>query len=165
MHALYPIRGDPPTWGHADIVRRAAGFCSQLTWAVAADPIKPCCCPPETRLAMVEIYLRQLALPNVSAALFHGTTVRYAQRIGAQLIVRGLRHSEDFRVEQQLAFGNHTIAPELETLWLCSRPEHAFVSASLVRELVLLGEDATHFAPPEVTDRLRDCLQEKPSAS
>lgn len=155
LHALYPISGNPPTWGHADIMARAVRMFGQLTWALAFNPAKVYDCPVEARLEMMRDYVRHLNLDGVTVDAYEGATVRYAERIGAQVIVKGLRNAADMQVEMEQAFGNRGMNPEIETALLFTQPRYGAISSSLIRELAGLGENIDEYVLPAVAEKLR----------
>nr|NIP72329.1 pantetheine-phosphate adenylyltransferase [Gammaproteobacteria bacterium]NIR97371.1 pantetheine-phosphate adenylyltransferase [Gammaproteobacteria bacterium]NIT63028.1 pantetheine-phosphate adenylyltransferase [Gammaproteobacteria bacterium]NIV21158.1 pantetheine-phosphate adenylyltransferase [Gammaproteobacteria bacterium]NIY31608.1 pantetheine-phosphate adenylyltransferase [Gammaproteobacteria bacterium] len=158
MHALYPISGNPPTWGHADVMARAARVFERLTWALAINPTKPYECPQDVRLEMMRDYVRHLGLENVTVAAYQGATVRFAEQIGAGVIIKGLRNQMDLQAEMEQAFGNRGINDRIETLVLFTQPRNGAISSSLIRELALLGEDIDDYVLPSVAQRLREYL-------
>ena len=157
-HALYPISGNPPTWGHADVMARAARVFARVTWALAVNPSKHYDCPEAVRLEMMRDYVRHLGLNNVTVSAYQGATVRYAERIDAGVIVKGLRNQLDLQAEMEQAFGNRGINEAVETLVLFTKPGYAAISSSLIRELALLGEDIDAYVLPSVARRLREHL-------
>jgi pantetheine-phosphate adenylyltransferase len=162
MHALYPISGNPPTWGHADVLARAARIFERITWALAFNPKKSYEVPLEVRLEMMNDYVRHLALTNVTVDAYEGATARYAQRVGAGVIVKGLRNTMDLQAEMEQAFGNHGMTPDIETVILLTRPRNAMISSSLIRELAMLDEDIDAYVLPSVARRLKAHLARKP---
>jgi len=161
-HAIYPISGNPPTWGHADVMARAARVFRQVTWALAINPAKRYDTPEAVRLEMMGEYVRHLGLSNVKVDAFRGATVRYAERIGAGVIVKGLRNAADLQAEMEQAFGNRGINDTIETLVLFTQPRYGAISSSLIRELALLGENIDAYVLPEVARRLREHLPKQP---
>jgi pantetheine-phosphate adenylyltransferase len=157
-HAVYPISGNPPTWGHADVMARAARVFRQVTWALAINPKKLYDTPEAVRLEMMGDYVRHLGLENVTVAAYRGATVRYAERIGAGVIIKGLRNANDLQAELEQAFGNRGINSGIETLVLFTQPRYGAISSSLIRELALLGEDIDEYVLPSVARRLREHL-------
>ena len=154
-HGLYPISGNPPTWGHADVMARAAGILRQVTWALAVNPRKQYETPQDVRLEMMRDYVRHLGLRNVTVAAYEGATVRYAERIGAGLILKGLRNQADMQAEMEQAFGNRGMNAHIETLVMFTQPRYSIISSSLIRELALLGENIDEYVLPSVAERLR----------
>ncbi|HKI98547.1 MAG TPA: pantetheine-phosphate adenylyltransferase [bacterium] len=157
-HALYPISGNPPTWGHADVMERAARVFDKVTWALAVNPKKRYDTPQAVRLEMMRDYVRYLKLGNVTVEAYEGATARYAERIGAGVIVKGLRNVMDLQAEMEQAFGNRGINEQIETLVLFTQPRLGAISSSLIRELAVLGEDIDDYVLPEVVRRLREHL-------
>jgi len=161
IHALYPISGNPPTLGHADILRRAARVFGHVTWALAVNPDKIYRVSLEVRQEMMTDYIRHLDLKNVSVEQYEGATVRFAEKIGATVIVKGLRDAHDLRAEMEQSFGNRGINPGVETMLMMADPGLSRISSSLIRELALLGEDIDEYVLPGVAERLRRALATK----
>jgi len=154
-HGIYPISGNPPTWGHADVMARAARVFRHVTWALAVNPRKSYDTPREVRLEMMGDYVRHLGLNNVTVSAYEGATVRYAEQIGAGVIIKGLRNAVDLQAEMEQAFGNRGMNDRIETLVLFTQPRYGAISSSLIRELALLGEDIDAYVLPSVAERLR----------
>ena len=154
--ALCPGSFDPITVGHEDIIRRSLRFADRVVVAVAyrATHVKRGLFPVEERLEMVrEVFADE---PRVEAASFQGLLVDFARERGASLVVRGLRAVVDFEYEFQMALMNRELSPEMETVFLATDADKAFVSASLVREIASLGGDVAKFVSPPVLRRLRE---------
>ncbi len=150
MHniAVYPGTFDPLTNGHTDLVTRAARLFDEVVVAVARDTAKRPVCDIDQR---VELARRVLAeMPNVRVEPFSGLLVEFCRSIGANLVIRGLRAVSDFEYEFQLAGMNRRLAPEIETIFLTPAEQYAFISSTLVREIVALGGDVSEFVHPEV---------------
>lgn len=148
-HALYPGSFDVLTYGHLDILRRAARSFGRVTVAVAANPAKRTpLFTPEERLEM----LRESAAewPNVEARMFLGLTADFAGTIGAHVILRGLRAVSDFEFEFQMAMMNNQLSPDVTTVFMAPAPQYSFVSSSLVKEIARFGGDISSFVPPVV---------------
>lgn len=159
MHALYPISGNPPTWGHADVMARAAHVFDELTWALAFNPKKKYDTPIGVRMEMMDDYVRHLKLNNVTVDSYEGGTVRYAEKIGAGVIIKGLRNQNDFQAEFEQAFGNKGVNGHIETMLLFTQPRNGAISSSLIRELALLGENVDEYVLPSVAQKLMANLQ------
>ncbi len=101
--------------------------------------------------------LRQVAshVPNVRVDSFDGLLIHFCERIGARVIVRGLRAATDFEYELQIAHANADLAPEVDTVFLPTRTNYGFISASLVREIASHGGDVGRYAPPTVCAALK----------
>lgn len=147
--AIYPGTFDPLTFGHIDLAHRALRLFDQLIVAIATDTDKQPTFTVEERIKMA-----QLAFANESDKIeissFDGLLVDFAQNMGAQAIIRGLRAVSDFEYEFQLASMNRELAPDLESIFLTPGKEYAFVSSSLVKEVAVLGGDVSHFVPREI---------------
>jgi pantetheine-phosphate adenylyltransferase len=156
--AIYPATFDPITNGHVDIAARAAGIFDRLIVAVYARPLKSLLFSTEERLAMTREALAHL--PNVTVESYDGLTVEFARKVGAQVIVRGLRVLSDFEWEFQLALTNRQLAPDVDTVCLMTSQEYSFLSSSVVKEVAMLGGNLEGMVPPHVIPRLRRRLQE-----
>lgn len=151
--AIYAGSFDPPTNGHLDLARRASMLFPRVVVALGQHPIRSPLFTVDERL---ELLRRVCApIPNVEVALFDGLLVDYARRIGARIIVRGLRAATDFEYELQIAHANADLAPDVDTVFLPTRTNYGFISASLVREIASHGGDVSRYAPPEVCEALR----------
>lgn len=148
-HALYPGTFDVVTFGHLDIVRRAARMFDRVTIAIADNPTKrETLFSTADRVAMLRECAREW--PNVYVEVFPGLTVDFARKIGAAAILRGLRAVSDFEFEFQMAMANDNLAPEITTMFMAPSPQFSFVSSSLVKEIARYGGDISHFVPPHV---------------
>lgn len=151
--AIYAGSFDPPTNGHLDLARRASMLFPRVVVALGQHPSRSALFTVDERL---ELLRRVCApIPNVEVALFDGLLVDYARRIGARIIVRGLRAATDFEYELQIAHANADLAPDVDTVFLPTRTNYGFISASLVREIASHGGDVSRYAPPEVCEALR----------
>ena len=161
FHVLYPISGNPPTWGHADVMERAARCFEQVTWAIAVNPAKSYLFSQEERLEMMAEYVRHFQLANVKLATYKGATVRFAEQIGARMILKGLRNASDLQAEMEQALGNRGINDSIETVALFTSPRFSVISSTLIRELALLGEDISPYVHPGVARRIEEILGRK----
>jgi pantetheine-phosphate adenylyltransferase len=155
--ALYPGTFDPIHYGHIDIARRAAGIFDQVVVAVYDRPLKNLLFSTEERLRMVQQALQDI--PNITITSYSGLTVEFARRIGAKVIVRGLRVTYDFELEYQMAMTNKKLAPALETVCLMTEQAHAFLSSSIVKEVAAAGGCVEQMVPPHVRDALVEKLR------
>ncbi len=161
VHALYPISGDPPTRAHMDILQRASRLYSKLTWGLGINLLKTSFLPSELRLSMMEDCLKELNISGVEIVHYRGPTSHFARKIGATVLIRGLRNHADLENEMQLAYGNRLLSPNLETVLLFSRPEYSHVSSNLTRELALLQAPLDDLIPKKAAERMRDYLNQK----
>ena len=108
----------------------------------------------DERKEMLEIVTREI--PNVTVMTFGGLTVNFARKLGASIIIRGLRAVTDFESEMQIAQTNHCIEPEIDTMFFTTSLEYAFLSSSIVKEVAYYGSDVSKFVPDEVVKRLKE---------
>jgi pantetheine-phosphate adenylyltransferase len=151
--AVYPGTFDPLTLGHVDVVHRAARLFDRLILAVAVGARTDTLFSIKERMAMA----RSLAatMPNVEAVEFNGLLVDYVRKIGARVIIRGLRAFSDFEYEFQMALTNRKMAPDVEVLFMMPRESYSYISSSVVREIAALGGDTSKFVPPFVHTALK----------
>ncbi len=154
--AIYPGTFDPLTHGHSDVARRAARIFERVVFAVAKDTHKNTVFSFAQRVEMAEQVLRDT--PSVEVIGFQGLLAEFARERGARVILRGLRAVTDFEYEVQMASMNRVLAPELESVFLTPSEEYAFVSSSLVKEIVALGGDVSKFVDQRVAQALRTAL-------
>ncbi|HTV52381.1 MAG TPA: pantetheine-phosphate adenylyltransferase [Steroidobacteraceae bacterium] len=152
-NAMYPGTFDPITNGHADLVRRAATIFDRVVVAIAANASKAPLFSLELRVDMARRVL--VDLPNVEVLGYAELTVEFARRQGLGVIIRGLRAVSDFEFEFQLANMNRHLSLEVETVFLTPQERFSFISASLVREIAVLGGDVREFVHPLVEAELR----------
>lgn len=155
--AVYPGTFDPVTNGHIDIAIRAAAIFDHLIVAVYARPLKNLLFSTAERLQMLEEALKHI--PNISVDSYDILTVEYVRQQGAQFIVRGLRLLSDFEREFQMALTNRERAPNIDTVCLITSLEHSFLSASLVKEIAMLGGDVRGMVPAHVAHALAKKLE------
>lgn len=155
--AVYPGSFDPVTFGHLDIIARASRLFDVLYVAVLKNPGKRPLFSAEERLAMLEEACRPF--PNVRCEAFSGLVVQYAASRGAAALVRGLRAVSDFEYEFVLATMNRHLNGQIDTVFIMTSSEYAFVSSSLIKEVAQFGGDVGRWVPPGVAQRLRARLQ------
>jgi len=150
--AVYPGSFDPLTKGHEDLIRRSLEFVDQLIVAVAVNASKQPLFSLEERVALI----RQ-AVPDkrVEVQSFEGLLAEFAKRVGASVIVRGLRAVSDFEYEFQMALMNRNLAPEIETVFLVPAFDLTYLSSSLVREVARFGGDVAQLVHPAVQQALK----------
>ncbi|MBI4083549.1 MAG: pantetheine-phosphate adenylyltransferase [Candidatus Lambdaproteobacteria bacterium] len=165
LHVLYPISGNPPTWGHADVLERAARIFGKVTWALAVNPNKTYLFSEADRLAMMQMYVSHYGLSNVTLGTYQGATVRFAERIGAQLILKGLRNATDLQAEMEQAMGNRGMNATIDTISMFTSPRYSMINSSLIRELALLGERIDDYVHPAVAARVQEVLSRGGAAS
>ena len=151
--AIYPGTFDPITLGHEDLARRASRLFKRVILAVADSRAKKPFFTLDERVEMAREVLKDL--PNVEVTGFSGLLMNFVQAQGARVVVRGLRAVSDFEYEFQLAGMNRGMYPDVETVFLTPGEQFMFISATIVREISVLGGDTSKFVPPFVGERLR----------
>ena len=148
--AVYPGSFDPVTYGHLDVIGRAAGIFERVVVGVLANPRKAPLLTTAERVAILRAAIDESLGPDaarVGVTAFDGLTVDFAGASGARFIVRGLRAVSDFESEMQMAHTNRKLAPAVDTVFLMTSLEHAYLSSTLVREIALLGGDVAAMVP------------------
>lgn len=155
---VYPGTFDPPTRGHRDIIERALVLVDRLVIGVGVNTSKTPLFSLEERVAMVQADVATLSAGKVTVKPFRGLVVRFAEEMGARVIVRGLRGIRDFDYEAQMAAANSRMSPGIETMFLFADPRTQAISGTLVREIARLGGDVTPFVSPAVAAKLAQKL-------
>ncbi len=155
--ALYPGSFDPITNGHLDVLERASAMFDKVVIAVLKHPEKKSFLTIEKRVELIEQATKHME--NVQVDSFDGLTVEYARSIGAKFLIRGLRTITDFEYEVQLCQTNQVIAPDIDTVFLSTKPQHNFISSSIVRELSNHKTDISKFVPKNVVEYLQDDIR------
>lgn len=150
--AIYPGSFDPPTKGHEDLIRRSLALADRVVVAVATNSSKQPLFPVEERLALLQAAIGDE--PRVAFESFDGLLVEFARKVGAGMVVRGLRAVSDFEYEFQMALMNRRLHPTLETVFLVPALDLTYLSSSLVREVARLGGDVSGLVHPVVADAL-----------
>ena len=150
--AVYPGSFDPITKGHEDLIRRSLAFVDRVVVAVAVNVAKQPLFTLEERVGLIRETVR---LPGVDVQSFEGLLVEFARRIGASVIVRGLRAVSDFEYEFQMALMNRNLDPKLETVFLVPAFDLTYLSSSLVREVARFGGDVSQLVHPAVQQALK----------
>jgi pantetheine-phosphate adenylyltransferase len=149
--AIFPGSFDPFTLGHADLVRRALKLVDRLHIVVFVHPDKPGWLAPEARADAIRAWVaEQPESGQIAVDISRDLLARYCARQGIPIVVRGIRSAEDFSYEVAMAETNRRLWPGLETLYLATRPELAYVSASRVRELWRYGAPLDGMVPAAV---------------
>jgi len=146
--AIYPGSFDPVTYGHLDIINRAAHIFDHLVVAILSNRAKQPLFTVEERIGMLNAITAEL--PNVETMFFTGLLVDFAKACNCQVIVRGLRAITDFEYELQMSQTNHILSPELDTVFFTTDLKYSYLSSSTVREVAMFGGDVSAFVPPLV---------------
>lgn len=152
--AVYPGSFDPVTFGHLDIIRRAAKIFDKLVVAVLNNTSKNPLFTVEERTDLLRQVTRDL--PNVEIDGFRDLLVNYVKQKNAQLVVRGLRAVTDFEWELQMASTNRKLNEEVETFFMATSPEYSYLSSSIVKEIAKFHGPVGDLVPSEVEKALRD---------
>ena len=147
---LYPGTFDPLTLGHADIIRRGAKLVDTLIIGVTTNPSKDPMFTPDERLAMVRAEVERQGLGNVEVKSFDALLMKFAEKEGADLIIRGLRAVADFEYEYQMAGMNQQLNADIEIVFLMADVALQPIASKLVKEIALFGGDISPFVSPEV---------------
>jgi len=155
--AFYAGSFDPPTNGHADIIRRGLRLVDHLVVAIGIHPGKMPLFTVEARRAMLEAITAPFIIPGktITITTFDGLTVEAARSHDATILLRGLRDGTDFDYEMQLAGMNCTMDDKIETVFLPSSPITRPITATLVRQIAAMGGDVSAFVPQIVLDALQ----------
>jgi pantetheine-phosphate adenylyltransferase len=150
--AIYPGSFDPPTKGHEDLIRRSLILADRVVVAVAVNSAKQPLFPVTERLAMLRAAVGDD--PRVAFESFDGLLAEFAKKVGASIVVRGLRAVSDFEYEFQMALMNRQLHPSLETVFLVPAVDLTYLSSSLVREVARFGGDVSALVHPAVVTAL-----------
>jgi pantetheine-phosphate adenylyltransferase len=155
---FYPGSFDPITFGHLDVVARAARIVDKLVIGIGNHGGKKPLLSAEQRVSLVETVTRPIVEHtklNISVVTFEGLTVDAAHKVHANIMIRGLRDASDFDYEVQMAQMNGSLAPELETVFLAASPATRMIASSLVKQIAAMGGDISLFLPKEAEVALR----------
>lgn len=151
--ALYPGTFDPITNGHIDIIKRAVKLFDTLIVAVAESSEKNPMFTLETRVQMAREATKNMK--NIQVVGFNNLTVELAKSVNASVLIRGLRAVSDFEFELQIGYLNHSLDDTLETVYLMPSLKHAFISSSIVRNLIKFNGKTTHLVPQSIQHMLK----------
>jgi len=150
--AVFPGSFDPFTVGHEGIVIRALSIFDEIIIAVGANALKKSFYSVETRKKMIsKVFINE---PRIRVVHFEGLTVDYCLSNGAKFILRGLRTAADFEFERAIAQVNKVMAPDVESVFILTIPEHSHVNSTIIRDIIRSGGDASRFVPKAI--RLKD---------
>lgn len=151
---VYPGTFDPITLGHADIIRRGAKLVDTLIIGVTTNLSKNPMFTPDERIAMVEREVAAMGIGNVEVVGFNSLLMKFAERQGATVIVRGLRAVADFEYEYQMAGMNQQLNAGIETVFLMADVSLQPIASKLVKEIALFGGEVARFVSPAVRDQV-----------
>jgi pantetheine-phosphate adenylyltransferase len=159
---FYPGSFDPVTYGHLDIIARAARLVDHLVLGVGVHHGKQALIPAGERIALLQGVTRPVAEHTgvkISVVTFDGLAVDAARAAKANLIIRGLRDSSDFDYEVQMGQMNGALAPDIETVFLAASPATRMIASSLVKQIARMGGDVTLFIPREAVAAVKQALK------
>ena len=146
--AIYPGSFDPITKGHLDVLKTSAGIFDKVIIAVAKNSEKNAFLTIDERIKLIKESTADIK--NVEVDAFDGLTIEYARKKDAEILIRGLRAVSDFEYEMQLSQTNSALAPDIQTVFLITKPEYNFISSSTVREILQNNGDISKFVPAPV---------------
>ncbi len=151
---VYPGTFDPITLGHTDIIRRGAKLVDQLIIGVTTNPSKNPMFTPDERMAMVTREVASMGIDNVTVVGFNALLMKFAEKQGASMIIRGLRAVADFEYEYQMAGMNQQLNAKIETVFLMADVSLQPIASKLVKEIALFGGMIDRFVSPAVRDEV-----------
>lgn len=163
IRAIYPGSFDPVTLGHLDIIRRASQTVTELIVGVLNNGGKNPLFSIDERVEMLKEVTKDI--PNVKVVSYSGLLVEAARETESTLIVRGLRAISDFDYELQMAQTNRKLNPDVETMFLATSLEYAYLSSTTVKEVAFFDGDISEFVPKPVIARVQEKVQEKKKSS
>lgn len=152
--AVYPGSFDPITLGHLDVLKDGAHMFDKVIITVSNNISKHALLSVEERKELIKQSVADI--PNVEVDSFDGLTVEYAKKVGATILLRGLRAVSDFEYEMQLSQTNRSLSEDIKTVFLITRPEYNFISSSSVKEILKNDGDISKFVPKPVSDYLQN---------
>jgi pantetheine-phosphate adenylyltransferase len=163
---LYPGTFDPVTNGHLDVIARAARLLDKLVVGVSISAGKGPMFGLDERVELVKAEIKSIAKDNgmvIEVLPFDTLLIDFARKVGAIMIVRGLRAVTDFDFEFQMFGMNYRMAPDIETVYLMASERHQFIASRLVKEVAMLGGDITSFVPALTLERVMKRIRETKS--
>jgi pantetheine-phosphate adenylyltransferase len=158
--AVYPGAFDPVHLGHVDVAKRAASLFDRVIVAVFTRPSKSLAFSGEQRIAL---FARALAdVPNVEVQGYDGLTIDFARQHAARFLIRGLRATSDFEYEYQMNTMNRHLEPTIETVFLMTSLQYAYLSSSLIKEVAAQGAHLKGLVPDFVAEALRGIQNQEP---
>lgn len=155
-HCIYPGTFDPITYGHLDVLARAAKLFDKVTVAVAESAGKAPMFTSDQRVEMITSNI--VKWPHVTVTTFRGLLVEFCLAHQADAIIRGLRALSDFEFEFNMALMNRHLEPTIETLFVMPNEQFSYCSSTLVKQVARYGGDVSHFVPPNVAAALRQAF-------
>ena len=148
--ALFPGSFDPPTYGHLNVVERASRIFDKIDVVISENPEKNCLFSAGERLLMMKTLVEPYA--NVTVHTWDKLIVEYAKKVGAKVLIRGIRNASDFSYEFDLSLMNRSLNPNIETLFIPTETRFVIVKSSSIKELASFGGDISGMVPPIVLE-------------
>jgi pantetheine-phosphate adenylyltransferase len=152
--AIYPGTFDPITNGHLDIIKRAYKMFDKIIVAVANNKSKKSMFDLDTRVKMAKLATKHL--DSIEVKEFDSLLVDFAKKENSKIIIRGLRAVSDFEYELQMSYANQSLDSEIDTIYLMPTLNNAFISSSIVRNILAYNGDISHLIPKEINDIIRN---------
>ena len=159
VRAIYPGSFDPVTYGHIDIIERAARISDELIVGVLQNKAKTPLFSVEERVTMLNEVTKNIN--NVKIVPFEGLLIDFAKQMEAKVIVRGLRAITDFEYELQMSQTNRKLNSDVETLFLTTSLDYSYLSSTIVKEVASFGGDIEQFVPKFVAEKVTVKIKEK----
>jgi pantetheine-phosphate adenylyltransferase len=148
--ALFPGSFDPVTKAHVDILKRSISLFDKVVIGIGINSTKQALLPIDARKKMLEAVFSDE--PKVEIQTYSGLTVDFCKEIGANYMIRGIRTVSDFEYEKAIAQMNHALVPEIESIFIVSKPGYSSISSSIVRDILRYKGDISQFVPKEVLE-------------
>ena len=162
IKAVFAGSFDPPTNGHLDIIQRTSKLFDEIDVLISVNPEKKYMFSEEERLALLTELVKDYK--NVQVHIWKGLIVNYAKDNGANVLIRGIRSTNDFAYEFDLAYMNQNLNPGIETLFVPTKEKYAIVKSSSIKELAMFGGDISRMVPKIVETALKKKLKENKKA-
>jgi pantetheine-phosphate adenylyltransferase len=152
--ALFPGSFDPITVAHIDILKRALPLFDEVVVGIGLNNTKQGFISTAKKEEMLQLVFQQE--PKIKVATYEGLTVEYCKQIGAQYMIRGIRSASDFEYEKAISQMNQSMHPDIESVFIISRPGYSAISSTIVRDILRNGGDISQFVPKEIVGMLLD---------
>ncbi|MEY3842807.1 MAG: hypothetical protein RIR80_378 [Bacteroidota bacterium] len=152
--ALFPGSFDPITVAHIDILKRALPLFDEVVVGIGLNNTKQGFISTAKKEEMLQLVFQQE--PKIKVATYEGLTVEYCKQIGAQYMIRGIRSASDFEYEKAISQMNQSMHPDIESVFIISRPGYSAISSTIVRDILRNGGDISQFVPKEIAGMLLD---------
>ena len=147
---MFPGSFDPPTYGHLNVIERASRIFDKIDVVISENPEKNCLFSAGERLLMMKTLVEPYA--NVTVHTWDKLIVEYAKKVGAKVLIRGIRNASDFSYEFDLSLMNRSLNPNIETLVIPTEARFVIVKSSSIKELASFGGDISGMVPPIVLE-------------